>query len=42
MAVAEQLNDPGSLRDAHSAMGAALGFKGTYLPLAATLNRQPL
>ena len=31
MAVAEQLNDPGSIRDAHSAMGAALGYAGDLL-----------
>jgi class 3 adenylate cyclase/tetratricopeptide (TPR) repeat protein len=31
MAVAEQLNDPGSIRDAHSAMGATLGYAGDLL-----------
>ena len=31
MVVAEQLNDPGSIRDAHSAMGAALSYAGDLL-----------
>ena len=31
MAVAEQLNDPGSIRDAHGAIGCALGYTGDSL-----------
>ena len=47
MAVAEQLNDPGSIRDAHSAMGAALGYAGDlpaarrHLEQAAALTNAP-
>ena len=47
MAVAEQLNDPGSIRDAHSAMGAALGYAGdllaarSHLEQAAALTNVP-
>ena len=42
MAVAEQLNDPGSISDAHGQRGRRSATPGTYLPLAAILNRQPL
>jgi class 3 adenylate cyclase/tetratricopeptide (TPR) repeat protein len=47
MAVAEQLNDSGSIRDAHSAMGAALGYTDDllaarrYLEQAAALTNVP-
>ena len=40
MAVAEQLNDPGSIKDAHSAIGAALDYTGDLFG-AAPLSQPP-